>query len=303
MTVKFGKRPRPAGIDPSKMGPASSPLIANMVELATVGFLDDSDMPEATPAFIRLEQGDRIAELTTRTGDKITARVAGGLQLRAGQQVVVLFPDGDPTLAIVVAALDDALNPTASSCAGVSTGGSGATTRGVRLPAPTFAYQRLDEGRCYAVQTQGTGDILLHSGASVHLRASATGALHLDGTTHIGVAPLSPPSGSKVAPGSEEIQGAPAAPYLPEPYAAAGAQGKAPVPYLGLADGLVRARDLHQSNLLTDPTFWAWIIGVDAYVRGFVPALPTAPINLYSEISGAAGPGSRHTATGDIEPV
>jgi hypothetical protein len=303
MTVKFGKRPRPAGLDPSKMGPASSPLIANTVELATVGFLDDEDMPEQTPAFIRLEQGERIAELTTRTGDKITARVACGLQLRAGQQVVVVFPDGDPTLGVILVGLDDLLNPTASSCAGVSTGASVATQKGTRPPAPTFAYQRLDEGRCYAVQTQGTGDILLHSGASVHLRASTTGALHLDGTTHLGVAPLSPPSGSRVAPGSEEIPGAPATPYLPEPYAPAGAQGQAPVPYLGLADGIVRARDLFQSNVTVDPTAWAWYIGVDAFVRAAVPALPPLPVNLYSEISGAAGPGSKHTATGDIEPV
>jgi len=48
--------------------------------------------------------------------------------------------------------------------------------------------------------------------------------------------------------------------------------------------------------------FWAWVIGVDAVARAINNALPPAPTNLYSAISGAAGLGSKHTAVGEPEP-
>jgi hypothetical protein len=79
-------------------------------------------------------------------------------------------------------------------------------------------------------------------------------------------------------------------------------QPPAQTPYVGNDDGIVRAKDLYQSNVAIDPVFWAWIIAVDVVARGVNPALPPAPTNVYSAVSGAAGPGSKHTASGDFEP-
>lgn len=293
-------------MDLGRTSRATTPLIPSAVELATVGYLDDqTGLPEPTPAWVRWEQGEAVVEITTKDEDRITARVGiPQLTLRFGQQVLIVLVDGDPQMAVIVGALGDANVPAPSSVAGVPTGAAAATDKGVRPPGATWHFLRLDDGQAFAIQTQAGGDVLIHAGASIHLRANPReGAVHLEGTVHLGVAPTTAPIGSEAGPSGEEIPGAPALPHVPVPYAPPSPQPPAGVAYVGSADGIVRAHDLYQSGVAIDPTFWAWVIAVDAVARAVNPALPPMPSNLYSAISGAGGLGSKHTATGEPEPV
>lgn len=288
------------------MGSSTNALNANTIDLGTVGYYDDAtELPETTPAYVRWEEGEPIVEVTTREGDRITARIGvPDLQIRFGQQVVLAMLDGDPANAVIVGALQDSVFSAPASVAGVQTGAASATTKGVRVPAATWRFVRLDDGEHYAIQTQAGGDMLFHAGASIHIRCNpTTGAVHIEGATHLGVAPTVPPTGSTTGPGGADIPGVPATPYVPTPYATPGAQSPAPTPYVGYSDGLVRAKDIYQSDQSIDPTFWTWIIAVDALARAANPATPPMPVNLYSAISGAAGPGSKHTAVGEPEPT
>lgn len=283
----------------------NAPLIPNQVALGTVGYLDDqTDLPEQTPAFIRWEQHDALVEVTLTPGDQILARIGlPHLDLEFGQQVIVVFPDGDPTMGTIVGAMNDITFPAPDSVAGVLTGAEQATEKGVPIPAATWHFTRLGPGRVMAMQTGSGGDVLICSGASMELKVNpGTGVVHINGAVYMGVGPTSPPIGSFTAPGGEEIAGVPMVPHIPAPFLPADPAAPTTTPYVGLADGLVRARDAHETNAAVDPTFWAWIVGVDGVARGILPALPVLPTNLTSVISGAGGPGSKHIAIGDFEP-
>ena len=291
--------------DPAKTQKVNAPLIPNQIALGTVGYLDSqTDLPEQSPSFVRWEQHEAMVEVTLTTGDKINARIGlPHMTLEFGQQVAVAFPDGDPTMGVIFAAMNDLTFPAPDSVAGVSTGAGAATDKGVPIPAATWHFTRLEPGRVLAMQTGSGGDMLFCSGASMELKVNpGSGAVHLNGAVYMGVGPTSKPIGSTTAPGGEEIPGVPLVPHVPLPFKPAPPAGPATTPYVGLADGLVRAHDAYETNIAVDPAFWAWIIGVDGVVRGILPALPVVPTNLTSVISGAGGPGSKHTATGDFEP-
>jgi len=296
---------RPAPVisgDPANTNRVSAPRIPIQTTIGTVGYEDQlTALPEGTPAWMRWEQGECLVEVTLKAEDRIVCRCPDGLQIQEGQQVVVVLDEGEPEQGTIVCALNDANFPTPSSVGGVSTGAGDAQRKGDRFPASTWHFTRLVNGRMLAIQTNDQ-DVNVWAGAGVHIKAVA-GAIHLDGTTHLGVGPASSPIGSQAAPGGEEIPGVPAVPYAPTPYTAPGPQAPTATPYVGLEDGLVRARDLYQSNVTIDPTFWANYAGIDAVARAINPALPPLPTNVYSAISGAAGPGSKHTATGDFEPA
>ncbi len=297
--------------DPARISRATGVTDRTQVELGRVGYTtDQAEMPEDTPAWIRWEQGEPLVEVQTRTGDKITARIGvSSLEgLGFGQQVVLAYPDGDVDLAVIVGTLCDLRFPEPTSVCNVDTGAADAVAQGVVLPAATWSFTRLPDGRCLAIQTQGA-DVLIWAGGSLHFRSSSPnaagapdGAIHLDGRVALGVPPLAAPTGSEVAPGGEELPGAPALPYQPTPYAPPSPAPPIAVAYQGYADGLVRARDLYQSEIGVDPAFWAWLAGVDAVARAINPALPPIPTALASAISGAGGLGSKHTATGDVGP-
>jgi len=300
-------------LDPAKIQRATGSPDRRQVEIGRIGFdSDQADWPEDTPAWIRWEQGEPLVEVAIRDGDKITARIGvpSTEPLSYGQQVVVVFPDGDPQLAVIVATLCDSLYSEPSSVCGVETGAGEAVERGEIVPAATWQFMRLADGRMLAIQTQGA-DVLIWSGASVHIRCSSSnlagapdGAIHLDGRVALGVPPLAPPTGSSVAPGGDETPGVSAQPYVPLPYVP-----PAPVPpvtltpYQGKGDGIVRAHDMYMSTIAIDPGFWANYAGIDAVARVINPALPPLPISLHSAISGVGGPGSKHTATGDDQPA
>ncbi len=69
------------------------------------------------------------------------------------------------------------------------------------------------------------------------------------------------------------------------------------MPYSGLDDGLVRASDIYQITPVSDPGFFAYLGGLAA-AAGFPDPLPLA---INARISGVAGPGSKHTASGDVD--
>lgn len=305
--IKFSRPPPKISGDMSSMQRGTGSPDRVQIDIGWVGYTaDDSDWPEDTPAWIRFEQGEPIVEVELRAGDKITARIGlpPTVGLSAGQQVVVAFPDGDPEMAVIIATMAGSYFPTPSSIAGISTGADAATAKGTRIPATTFQFMRLLDGRALAIQTTGTGDILIHSGASVHLKCSTAnaagapaGAIHLDGQTHLGAAPLEPPTASEVAPGGDEIPGAPMVPFVPEPYSSPGPAAPVPVPYTGFANGIVRAKDAYQSSAATDVDFWAWV----TLINGLAGNPDPAPTVMTSYVSGANGAGSKHTANG--EPV
>jgi hypothetical protein len=300
--IKF-KRPAPRmSSDPARQNRNGAPPALIETGIGTVGYADSrTSLPEGTPAWLRWEQGELLVEVTLKDEDRICARLGCECELVEGQQVALAFPEGEPNAAIIVGVLNSALEPAPSSVAGVLTGAGAATEKGVRVPGATWRFVRLENGRMLAIQTNDA-DINIWAGAGLHLKATA-GAIHLDGTTHLGAKPITPPIGSSAAPGGEEIPGVPAVPYVPTPYVPPAPQPPAQTPYVGNDDGIVRAKDLFQSNVAIDPVFWAWIIGVDAVARGINQALPPAPTNVYSAVSGAAGPGSKHTASGDFELV
>jgi hypothetical protein len=298
------------GADPAKIQRATGSPDRRQLELATIGFTSDqAEWPEDTPAWIRWEQGEPLAEVTLRDGDKITARIGvpSTEPLTFGQQVIIALPDGDPQLAVIVATLCDSRFPEPSTVCGVSTGAGDAVKRGDMIPAATWQFMRLATGRMLGIQTQGA-DVLIWSGGSVHIRCSTAnaagapdGVIHLDGRVALGARPLAPPIGSEVAPGGAEVPGVLAVPAVSVPYSPPAPVAPLAISYQGNEDGIVRAKDMYMSTEALDLAFWTWVKAVSAGLP--VPLLPPAiPTVLYSAISGVAGPGSMHTATGDSEP-
>lgn len=296
-TVKM-KRPAPRmRPDPARSNRINAPLVPRECAVGTVGHVDaTTSLPEGTPAWIRWEQGELLVEVTLGEDDQITARLGVACSLVEGQQVALLFPGGEPNAAVIVAVIHSSLEPAPGSVGGVDTGAGAALEKGQRPPGSTWQFLRLDNGRMLAIQTNDQ-DINIWAGAGIHMKATG-GAIHLDGTTHLGAAPVTPALGSTAAPGGEEIPGVPAVSFVPTPYVPPSPQPQTPTPYMGNDGGIVRAKDLFQSNTTVDPTFWTWVTAVSG-----AAGLPgPLPVNLYSAISGAAGAGSKHTATGDFEP-
>lgn len=292
------RRPLPRlSTDPARQNRESAPLAARETALGTVGYTDPkTELPEGTPAWAFWEQGEILVETTLEDGDQIVARLACPCTLTFGQTVALLMPNGDPNRAVIVAALHNAIEPAPASVAGVETGARDATARGTKIPAATWQFVRLDDGRMLGIQTNDS-DILIHAGAGVHIRSTA-GAIHLDGACYLGAAPATPPMGSEVGEAGEEIPGVTAVSHVPTPYSAPGPPGPEtlPVPYVGLESGLVRASDIYQITAVSDPGFFAYLALLAAGAG--VPDPPPTAIN--ARISGVAGAGSRHTAEGDV---
>lgn len=275
------------------------------VDLATVGYTDPiSLLPEVTPAWVRIEQGEFLVEITTVNGDEIVARIGSDvdyLALAYGCQVVVVYPDGDETLATIVARLGDMFRPIPESVAGVPTGASAAQAKGTFVPAPYWTFTRLPTGQLLAIETGPGGDYLVHSGASIELKAQASGAIMLNAArVAIGEGPTTPPSGAVVTSGGAVIPGVPAVAPIDTPYTVAPVPPQTIVPFVGTEHAILRAKDDIQSSISYDPFFWAWVTGVGT--NPLIAALAGAPpVALHSAVGGFAGPGCPHTAA-DQQP-
>jgi len=267
------------------------------VDVATVGFVDAlTGLPEPSPAWVRIEQGEFLVEITTANGDEIMARIGSSVNyvaLEFGSQVVVAYPDGDETLATIVARLDDMPRPIPSSVAGVQTGAVGAVAKGVHVPAPAWTFSRLPDGQLLAIETGAGGDYLLHCGGAVEVKA---GTIHLNGRVALGAGPITPPLGAQVSAAGQTLPGVPMVPAIDLPLVAAPVTPQTIVPYVGTEHAIVRAKDDIQSSIAYDPFFWAWITAVGS--NPLIAALAgVPPIALHSAVGGLNGPGSQHTAS------
>ena len=234
---------------------------ATQVDLGRIGHEDPS------PAWMRLEGGQAFVEVTLRSGDEIVARVGDSVSdLAIGDVVSLVLVDGDPGQAVVTSVLHDLEASLPSEVAGVSTGAASATEPGVSIPAKTFSFVRTRGGRMLAIETGAGGDVLLHSGAGVHILASAT---HIEGNVHLGEGPSVPPTGSTVAPENGESAGTPMVPRVTIPLVNATIP-----PYAGDRYAAVRAVDEYQSNVAIDPIFWAKQAALEAFIAAAVGVLP-----------------------------
>lgn len=234
---------------------------ATQVDLGRIGHEDPS------PTWMRLEGGQAFVEVTLRSGDEIVARVGDSVSdLAIGDVVTLVLVDGDPGQAVVTSVLHDLEAALPSSVAGVSTGAAGATEPGISVPAKTFSFVRTRSGRLLAIETGDGGDVLVHSGAGVHILASAT---HIEGDVHLGDGPAAPPTGSTVAPENGELPGTPMVPRVTIPLVNATVP-----PYAGDRYGVVRAVDEYQSNATIDPIFWAKQVALETFIAAAVGVLP-----------------------------
>lgn len=233
----------------------------SQVDLGRVGHSDPSSK------WMRLEGQQAWVEVTLRNGEEIVASVADEVRdLAIGDTVVIVYVDGDPTQAQVIARRHDNKAPMPDEVAGVSTGAAGTELDGKTDFAPTFTFVRTREGRLFALETGEGGDVLLHSGAAVHVKATTT---HIEGNVRLGAAPIDAPLGSRVAPENGERAGIPLVPFVPLP----GANATLP-PYAGFARGVVRASDEYQSNIAIDPVYWTKIAAMETMFAAWKSVLP-----------------------------
>lgn len=303
MTTKTGMRQM--AMDSARIRRAVSTPSPNYLAYAKVGHVDPTTgSPEPNPAFVRIESGQILVEVTlTPEGDELVARygmdgagdgVADYSCLTFGCRVIVEFVRGSTQNAVIVATLNDKNCPFPSDVCGVQTGAAAAEAPESFAPAPAWRFIKMGAGQLLAIETQGTGDILIHSAGSMHLKATTH---HLDGRVALGVPPTTPPVGGTVLPGGQTSPAVPAVPAVPVPATPSSpATPLTIVPYSGFQDGIVRAKDAVQSHAGVDPAFWAWIAAVAAHPV-IAPVAGPGPIALHSEHGGRNGPGSQHTAS------
>jgi hypothetical protein len=296
--------------DPARLRRALSPPQRNFLNWGKVGYREGTtDIPEPTTKFVRIENGQVLVECTVEPGgDKIVARLgltgAGDgfgdyIPLEFGCRVVIEYIKGNPANAVITAALHDGRCSMPDDVSGVQTGAATAKGRGVSVAAPMWRFIKMGAGQLLAIETQANGDMLFHSAGSVEIKSgsSPAQAIHLNGATHLGVGPLTPPVGARVGPAGVTVPGVPAVAHIPIP--------KLPTvpvvppkiaPFIGNDDSIIRAKDMVQSHILVDPVFWAWIAAAGTALASIGVLVPI-PLSLHCEHSGAAGKGSKHTAS------
>lgn len=233
--------------------PPSEAEFVNYVSLGTVGH----DPEDPSLAFVRIEGGQVLVEVELAgDGDAVNAYLchsqtgasAGDyIPVEPGESVVLVWPDGQASSPYIIARLADVERQLAGACCGLDT--SSAT--GIRQ----FRWLRTPEGQVYAVQSGGE---MLLEGSSVRI----TGAqVLLNGATHLGADFLTPPVPGEPLGGTENTPSIPAAPFIPTPDISLSLDDPPPGPQL--ANGIVRFSDSIESNIITDPDFWAFILTVN----------------------------------------
>ncbi len=263
---------------------------------------------EPSPAYVEIRNGQAWVEVTMRPeGDEIVARLglpsagaASGwfLPLSFGCRVVLELVDGDPNGAIIVARLNDEECALPATACGVSTGAGGIIDEAA-APAPAWQFSVLPSGQLLAIETQGTGDVMIYSGASMEFKTGgATNRIHLNGPVSLGEGPVSAPVGGTVLPGGKDAPATPMVSHVPAPFAPTlGVPPDGIDAYTGtFADAVVRAKEAYQSNIAIDPNFWAKLVAIATN-----PLIGVGPIiSMTSTISSAGTParsGSTHTAS------
>lgn len=283
------RRSAPTPMDWSSIRDNTQGTPANYFSYGTVGHMDLS------PAYARIEEDQILVEITLApAGDEIIARldIADGAwygPLDYGQHVVVAMPGGTGTDAVIIGRVSDKNWPFPASVAGVAM-----PTQVPETPvgAPQLAFFRTRDGHPICIESGDGGDIVIYSGGSAKISVNPGEQVLLSGRTHIGANFTTPPVAPQVGPLGETIPGAQGAPYVPIPYVGIPAIpppiGEPAAPFVGPEDGIVRAKDLVQSDATTDPTFWTAMAAICAFCGVVLP-----PIQLTSWHKTA----SQHTAT------
>jgi translation initiation factor IF-1 len=247
--------------DAIRSAPASVPGGGDadvQVEIGRVGHSDAVD----SEVWMRLEGEQAWVEVTTSSGDEITARVGADVrELALGDGVVLQFLNADPQQAVVVGRVYDGEAPMPGNIAGVSTGADATSETDVVAPAPVFYFMRTREGRLFALETGAGGDVVVHSGAGVHIKASAT---HIEGRVNLGLAPTTPPTGALVG-----VPGAPMVEHVPVPVL-----NPTIPPYAGPGDAVLRAKDDMAANVATSPSFFGYLVAMEAMFAAWGVLLP-----------------------------
>jgi hypothetical protein len=239
---------------------------ATHLALATVGGGDDE--PEI---WARIQGRKVLVNVVLQTGgsgDEVVAECDPAWlgELHPGAVVLLGLVNADPNNSYILARVDIDSDGVPDEVCGVSTGAAIAADIDVTpepiVPLPLWSWVRTRDGRLYALETGAGGDLLLHSGASVELKAA--GQVHVSGPMVVGAGLATPPIGAMagvedVADGT--VPGVPGVPDPPTPHA-----NPTTPPYAGDADAVVRAKDQIQSGMAVDPAFWLHAAAVDTFL-------------------------------------
>ncbi len=260
----------PRSLDWGRVRAAMRGMPKNYISMGTVGHTD------LTPAYARVEDGDVLVEITlVPSGDEIVARltmtaVDGGgiyMPLSYGQRVVIAFPGGSGSDPVIVGRCGDSSWPFPDDVAGVSTGSG---------TAPMFAFYKTQDGQLFAIETGDGADVLIHTGASIQLKASGGEQIMLTGRTHIGLDFSSAPIGSTVGKSGEVTPGTPAG----APNITTNTNKTVPPPLKLPADGIFRIKDTVQSNIVIDPDYWAYTAALTAFFAAWLTETNADPTLL-----------------------
>ena len=228
---------------------------SNHVSLGVVAH----DPEDPSLAFVRIENGQVLVEVELAgDGDAVNAYLchsstgasAGDyIPVEPGESVVIVWPDalGSP---YIIARLADVERSLAGSVAGIDTAGPAGFVR-------QFRWLRTPDGQIYVVQSGGE---MLLEGGGAGVRITGAQVL-LNGATHLGADFTTPPVPGEAVSGQESTPSVPAAPFIPTPDFSLSLDDPPPGPQL--KNGIVRFADGVEANLLTDPTFFGFILTVN----------------------------------------
>ena len=219
-----------------------------------------------------VESGQYLVEITYQTGNpgqESRARISAGisfLELQYGEQVVVVMVGGNESHGVIVGALNSLKQPLPETVAGIATGAGAGPQRDDQEPAKVFTFLRTRAGRLLAIETGAEADMLLHSGAGVEIKGAE---IHLNGRVHIGATFETPPTPATLTSADTNDDGAGQGVNPGEkgvPFEAKYRANQTTPTYLGVEDGIVRAKDRYQTNINIDPVAFAYINAQASYI-------------------------------------
>lgn len=246
------------------------------VAWGTIGHgADEDDVTDTTAAYWFIRDGQAYVDCTLQpSGALVVARVnmADSYEVMGfGDRVLVVHSNGDPQSSTIIGKYHDQRDPLPDRVAGMQIAGDDIDPSDRTTFAKRVQFIQPRPGVVLAIETQTTGDILIHSAAGTSIKA--TGYVHIDGAQVVlGASPVGPPTPGEVV-GEDET---PAVPFTP----AAGqvtAYNTNP-PYAGLIDAVVRAGDQLQSTPGLDPKFFTYVTAVDVLLKAICAAGPIAAI-------------------------
>lgn len=281
--VRMYKTGGPAAL--SGAGASSTPAPGvPAISWATVGFEADPDEPDATAAYWFIRGGQAYVECTLQpSGEQIVARVNmdGGYEvLSFGDRVVVMHANGDKQSSTIIGKLHDDEDPMPATVAGMPVEGAVFDPTTNARFARRVQFIAAKPGVVVAIESRGTGDVVLHAAAGVSIVGGSS--VHVDAAQVVlGAAPATPAVPGEVI-GEQETPAVPFAPALDSPVVYA-----TEPPYTGILHGAVRAKDVLQSTVGLDPAFWAHLLAQHTFVTALAtlnPVTIAAALTAYQAV-------------------